>query len=138
MNNSYVSKQSSIFFGLSAKKSRRKPTRSVFAEEVVVKRILVAKYGACAGQACITIDYILVEKSFSSELVALMKIWIKEMFGDNPKASNTIARIVNEKHFSRLKSLLTDPINHIIYNEIYRTTYCTSEVYWITLSSYQM
>ncbi|KAF1886307.1 hypothetical protein Lal_00045538 [Lupinus albus] len=78
-------------------------------KKVAVKRILVAKYGACAGQACIAIDYILVQKSFSSELVALMKIWIKEMFGDNPKASNTIARIVNEKHFSRLKSLLTDP-----------------------------
>ncbi|OIW03724.1 hypothetical protein TanjilG_29759 [Lupinus angustifolius] len=78
-------------------------------KKVAVKRILVAKYGACAGQACIAIDYVLVEKSFSSELVELMKIWIKEMFGDNPKASNTIARIVNEKHFSRLKSLLTDP-----------------------------
>ncbi|CAL0322132.1 unnamed protein product [Lupinus luteus] len=78
-------------------------------KKVAVKRILVAKYGACAGQACIAIDYILVEKSFSSELVALMKIWIKEMFGDNPKTSNTIARIVNEKHFSRLRSLLTDP-----------------------------
>ncbi|CAL0308153.1 unnamed protein product [Lupinus luteus] len=38
-----------------------------------------------------------------------METWIKEMFGDNLKASNTIARIVNEKHFSRLKSLLTYP-----------------------------
>jgi len=36
---------------------------------MAVKRILVAKYGACAGQACIAIDYVLVEKSFSSTLV---------------------------------------------------------------------
>ncbi|XP_057451670.1 aldehyde dehydrogenase family 3 member F1-like isoform X2 [Lotus japonicus] len=77
--------------------------------EVAVKRILVAKYGACAGQACISIDYILVEKSFSSILVGLMKVWIKKMFGENPKASNTIARIVNKEHFLRLKHLLTDP-----------------------------
>ncbi|KAK7325035.1 hypothetical protein VNO77_29067 [Canavalia gladiata] len=77
--------------------------------EVAVKRILVAKYGSCAGQACIAIDYVLVEKSFSSTLVTLMKFWIKKMFGENPKASNTIARIVNNKHFWRLKNLLSDP-----------------------------
>ncbi|KAJ1412364.1 Aldehyde/histidinol dehydrogenase [Sesbania bispinosa] len=78
--------------------------------EVAVKRILVSKYGACAGQACIAIDYILVEKSFSSTLVELMKVWIKKMFGENPKASKTIARIVNKRHLSRLKCLLTEPM----------------------------
>jgi aldehyde dehydrogenase (NAD+) len=37
-----------------------------------------------------------------------MKVWIKKMFGDNPKHSNTIARIVNKQHLYRLKKLLTD------------------------------
>jgi aldehyde dehydrogenase (NAD+) len=37
-----------------------------------------------------------------------MKVWIKKMFGDNPKHSNTIARIVNKQHLNRLKKLLTD------------------------------
>ncbi|CAJ1955642.1 unnamed protein product [Sphenostylis stenocarpa] len=82
---------------------------SSWDREVTVKRLLVAKFGSCAGQACIAIDYVLVEKSFSSTLVALMKAWIKKMFGENPKESNTIARIVNTKHFMRLKNLLTDP-----------------------------
>lgn len=43
----------------------------LFVEQhkVAAKRILVAKYGACAGQACIAIDYVIVEKSFSSKLV---------------------------------------------------------------------
>ncbi|XP_020224013.1 aldehyde dehydrogenase family 3 member F1 [Cajanus cajan] len=77
--------------------------------EVAAKRILVAKFGACAGQACIAIDYILVEKGFSSNLVSLMKVWIKKMFGENPKESNTIARIVNKKQFMRLKNFLTEP-----------------------------
>ncbi|KAK7261538.1 hypothetical protein RIF29_27852 [Crotalaria pallida] len=81
---------------------------SSFDTKVAVKRVLVSKFGACAGQACIAIDYVLVEKSFSSELVRLMKIWIKEMFGENPRASNTIARIVDENHFTRLESFLTD------------------------------
>lgn len=38
-----------------------------------------------------------------------MKEGIKKMFGDNPKASNTIARIVNKKHSNRIKSLLSEP-----------------------------
>ncbi|KAK6646103.1 hypothetical protein PHAVU_L009143 [Phaseolus vulgaris] len=82
---------------------------SSWDREVAVKRVLVAKFGACAGQACIAIDYVLVEKSFSSTLVTLMKAGIKKMFGENPKESNTVARIVNHKHFMRLKNLLTDP-----------------------------
>ncbi|TKY67408.1 Aldehyde dehydrogenase family 3 member F1 [Spatholobus suberectus] len=76
--------------------------------EVTVKRIIVGKYGTCAGQACIAIDYILVEKGYCSKLVELMKVRIKKMFGENPQHSKTIARIVNEHHFSRLKNLLTD------------------------------
>lgn len=32
------------------------------------------------------------------------------MFGENPKESNTIARIINKTHFSRLRSLLNDPM----------------------------
>ncbi|XP_015952195.1 aldehyde dehydrogenase family 3 member F1 isoform X2 [Arachis duranensis] len=77
--------------------------------EVTVKRILVGKYGACGGQACIAIDYVLVENQYYPKLVELMKLWIKKMFGENPKDSKTIARIVNKQHLSRLKNLLADP-----------------------------
>ncbi|GAU17283.1 hypothetical protein TSUD_110000 [Trifolium subterraneum] len=82
---------------------------SSWDREMAVKRILLAKYGSCAGQACIAIDYVLVEKSFSSTLVELLKEWIKKMFGDNPKSSNIIGRIVNKKHCNRIKSLLDEP-----------------------------
>ncbi|CAI8584438.1 unnamed protein product [Vicia faba] len=78
--------------------------------EVAVKRILGAKYGSCAGQACIAIDYVLVEKRFSSTLIELMKERIKKMYGDDPKGSNTIARIVNKHHYNRIKGFLNDPI----------------------------
>lgn len=37
-----------------------------------------------------------------------MKVWIKKMFGDNPQHSNTIARIVNKQHLTRLMKLLDD------------------------------
>lgn len=38
-----------------------------------------------------------------------MKDGTKKMFGDNPKESNTIARIVNKQHSNRIKSLLNEP-----------------------------
>lgn len=38
-------------------------------QKVAVKRIIVGKYGTCAGQACIAIDYLLVENGQCSKLV---------------------------------------------------------------------
>ncbi|KAJ6299449.1 hypothetical protein OIU76_020420 [Salix suchowensis] len=93
------------------------PLASSWDKQVTVNRILVSKFGACAGQACIAIDYILVEKRFAPTLVELMKVMIKKMFGENPRETNTIARIVNQQHFLRLKNLLRDPAvqNSIVY-----------------------
>lgn len=38
-----------------------------------------------------------------------MKVTIKEMFGENPKETSSISRIINKGHFLRLKNLLKDP-----------------------------
>ncbi|KAF2312040.1 hypothetical protein GH714_027845 [Hevea brasiliensis] len=81
---------------------------SSWDQQVAANRIVVSKFGNCTGQACIAIDYILVEKKFASTLVELMKDSIKNMFGDNPRDSNTMGRIVNKHHFLRLKNLLSD------------------------------
>ncbi|PON59045.1 Aldehyde dehydrogenase NAD(P)-dependent [Parasponia andersonii] len=85
--------------------------------EAAVKRILVGKFGTCAGQACITIDYILVERKFLSTVVDLMKVITRKMFGENPRESNCMARIVNEQNFLRLKNLIEDPMvkSSIVY-----------------------
>ncbi|XP_051142235.1 aldehyde dehydrogenase family 3 member F1-like [Andrographis paniculata] len=90
---------------------------SSWDQQVALKRILSAKFGTCAGQACIAIDYILVEKKFSSTLVELLKNGIKSMFGENPRESNNISRIVNQRHFSRLSNLLDNPTvkNALVY-----------------------
>ncbi|KAK7832954.1 aldehyde dehydrogenase family 3 member f1 [Quercus suber] len=85
--------------------------------KVAVKRIVYGKYGCCAGQACIAIDYILVEKKFTRTVVELMKSMIKEMFGENPKESHSIARIINKQHLLRLKNLLKDP--HVDASTVY-------------------
>lgn len=42
--------------------------------------------------------------------VELLKESIRTMFGENPKDSNSVSRIVNKRHFSRLTSLLEEPM----------------------------
>ena len=49
--------------------------------------------------------------------VELMKSMIKEMFGENPKESHSIARIINKQHLLRLKNLLKDP--HVDASTVY-------------------
>ncbi|KAM7523409.1 hypothetical protein LguiA_013311 [Lonicera macranthoides] len=83
---------------------------STWDKEIAAKRIISAKFGTCAGQACIGIDYILAEKRFTSNLVELLKLYTKKMFGENPKETNSIARIINKTNFLRLKNLLEEPM----------------------------
>ncbi|CAK9152451.1 unnamed protein product [Ilex paraguariensis] len=83
---------------------------SSWDREAAIKRILGGKFGACAGQACIAIDYILAEKTYTSTLVEQLKVATKKMFGENPKESYSVARIVNKRHFLRLKNYLDEPM----------------------------
>ncbi|CAF1788574.1 unnamed protein product [Brassica napus] len=66
------------------------------------------KCGSCSGQACISVDYVFVEQSFASSLIETLKPMIRSFFGENPKESGCLSRIVTKKHF-RLAHLLNDP-----------------------------
>ncbi|XP_071712054.1 aldehyde dehydrogenase family 3 member F1-like [Rutidosis leptorrhynchoides] len=77
--------------------------------EMAIKRLVWGKFGVCAGQACIGVDYILTEKRYLSELLQLLKINIKTCFGDDPSGSYSMSKIVNKRHFTRLENLLDDP-----------------------------
>ncbi|KAI7726941.1 hypothetical protein M8C21_008288 [Ambrosia artemisiifolia] len=77
---------------------------------IAAKRIVWGKFGLCAGQACIGIDYILTEKKYLPNLVESLKRYIKQCYGDDPNGSLSISKIVNKKHFSRLTNLLDDPV----------------------------
>ena len=46
-----------------------------------------------------------------------MKSMIREMFGENPKKSHSIARIINKQHLLRLKNLLKGP--HVDASTVY-------------------
>ncbi|CAM0945029.1 unnamed protein product [Alopecurus aequalis] len=72
--------------------------------QVAANRIIGAKWSTCAGQACIAIDYILVEEQFAPVLIELLKSTLERFF----KKPEDMARILNEKQFNRLSGLLED------------------------------
>ncbi|EPS70846.1 aldehyde dehydrogenase, partial [Genlisea aurea] len=77
--------------------------------EVAMKRIVGGKWGPCAGQACIGIDYLLVEKASASLVVESLKKYIKLFYGDDVRCLKNICRIINGHHFDRIRSLLEEP-----------------------------
>ncbi|CAN1122121.1 Aldehyde dehydrogenase family 3 member F1 [Linum perenne] len=77
--------------------------------QVLAKRIVGGKWAPCSGQACISVDYVLVEEKHAQRLIDLLKKYIKRFYGEHPRESNSICRIVNRKNFERLQGLLADP-----------------------------
>ncbi|XP_022638457.1 aldehyde dehydrogenase family 3 member F1, partial [Vigna radiata var. radiata] len=78
--------------------------------KLAVKRIVGGKWGPCSGQACIGIDYLLVEDNLSYSLIELLKKIIRRFYGENPVESKVISRIVNKHHFQRIRNLLKEPL----------------------------
>uniref|UniRef100_M8BRN1 Aldehyde dehydrogenase n=1 Tax=Aegilops tauschii TaxID=37682 RepID=M8BRN1_AEGTA len=72
--------------------------------QIAVNRIAGAKWSVCAGQACVAIDYILVEEKFAPILIELLKSTVKR-FTATPEC---MAKILNTKHFQRLSNFLDD------------------------------
>jgi aldehyde dehydrogenase (NAD+) len=69
-------------------------------------------WGKCinVGQTCIAPDYVLVHESKKTEFVNALKQQIDNAFGKEMSNSKDMGRIVNNRHFTRLKSLLDDAI----------------------------
>ena len=74
---------------------------------LAARRIVFGKLINC-GQTCVAPDYILCHKSVCSELCENIISEIKRQLGDDPLKCPSYGRIVNEKHFDRLLSLI-DP-----------------------------
>ncbi|PRQ47478.1 putative aldehyde dehydrogenase (NAD(+)) [Rosa chinensis] len=78
--------------------------------KVAIKRIVSGKWGPCSGQACIGIDYMLVEEKLAPTVIELLKKTMKRFYTESPKDANCMARIVNKHHFQRVQNLLKDPL----------------------------
>lgn len=75
--------------------------------DVAARRITWGKF-VNAGQTCVAPDYVLVERSALDRFVAAMKRAIQEFYGSDPSKSPDLGRIVNDRHFQRLSSMLPD------------------------------
>ena len=75
--------------------------------QLAAKRIVFGKFLNC-GQTCVAPDYLLCDESIKERLVAEIIKQIKLQYGEFPLECNEYGRIVNEKHFERLLSLIDD------------------------------
>ncbi len=79
--------------------------------DAAAKKITWGKLINC-GQTCIAPDYILVHESKKDEFISKLSSNIRKVFGENPQKSNDISHIINNRHFNRIKNLLTDAVSH--------------------------
>jgi aldehyde dehydrogenase (NAD+) len=73
--------------------------------ETAARRIVFGKF-LNAGQTCIAPDYILVHESREQKLLTNLKAAISEFYGSDPRSNSDYGRIVNDRHFMRLRGLV--------------------------------
>ncbi len=76
-------------------------------QPVTARRIAWGKF-LNAGQTCIAPDFILVHESAAENLITNLTAQSLAMFGADPSKSNDYGRIVDQRHFDRLVSMLDE------------------------------
>jgi len=82
--------------------------------DIAAKRIIWGKF-INAGQSCIAPDYVIAHKSIKVKLISKMKEIITNFYGSDVLKSNDYGRIVNERQFDRLLSILEQDKNYIVF-----------------------
>ena len=75
--------------------------------DIAAKRIAWGKF-LNAGQTCVAPDYVVVPEHLQDKFIEKLKSNLRSFYTDNIKSSADYPRIVNNKHFDRLKSLLIE------------------------------
>ena len=73
--------------------------------ETAAKRILWGKM-INLGQTCIAPDYVLCSKKTEAKFVKIANELVKTWYGENPGDSPDLCRIITERHFDRLMTLM--------------------------------
>ena len=73
--------------------------------DLAAKRIVFGKLLNC-GQTCVAPDYILVERSVKEALMEAMKKWIIRMYGEDASQNPAYVKMINQKHFDRVRGLI--------------------------------
>ncbi|MDX5421985.1 MAG: aldehyde dehydrogenase [Hymenobacteraceae bacterium] len=74
--------------------------------ELTARRITWGKL-LNVGQTCVAPDYVLVQEDVKEELIQQIIQCVKDFYGENPAESPDYARIINDRHFDRLKGYLS-------------------------------
>jgi len=72
------------------------------------KRIAWGKWTLNNGQTCVAPDYIITTEAMEKPLLAELKKTLTEFYGENPKESKDVSRMINERHCKRVADLLED------------------------------
>ena len=72
---------------------------------LAAKRIVFGKFLNC-GQTCVAPDYIYCHQDVKEEFLALVLKEIQQQYGEHPLANPDYGKIINEKHFQRILSLI--------------------------------
>ena len=73
--------------------------------KLAAKRLVFGKYLNC-GQTCVAPDYVLIDKKVKAEFIKWVKIQITKMYGENPLENPNYGKIINKKHFDRIRGLI--------------------------------
>jgi len=73
--------------------------------DIAARRIVFGKFFN-AGQSCVAVDYLLVDRRVKQALLSHILKYIVEFYGEDASSSPDFGRIVNEQHFDRLLGLL--------------------------------
>ncbi|KAK6753660.1 hypothetical protein RB195_012942 [Necator americanus] len=82
--------------------------------EISARRIAWGKWMNC-GQTCLAPDYVLVSAAVKPRLVDAMRRYIGEFYGTDIKASKDYSRIINQRHFDRISSLLDSTAGTVLF-----------------------
>ncbi len=72
---------------------------------LAARRIVFGKFLNC-GQTCVAPDYILCHRAVEEKLLQEIVRQIKAQFGENPLRNPAYGKIINAKHFDRLRCLI--------------------------------
>lgn len=73
--------------------------------KLAAKRLVFGKL-LNAGQTCIAPDYVLVNKKVKKELIKWIEYYLKIFLGEDILSNEDYPKIINQRHFERLLSLL--------------------------------
>ena len=73
--------------------------------KVAARRLAFGKF-LNSGQTCVAPDYLLIQSSVKDRFLKLFRAETRRMYGKNPLENPDYPKIINEKHFNRIKGLM--------------------------------